>query len=243
MLNDHSAMELSESAKQFITESINTSNRRLEESFNDNLSQKINELKLELSSVKAENRTLRRQLKDVDIRYDSLEQYGRRTSVRIEGLEFQEGETNDELLVKVKEKLAKVDVTLLDSDVFRLHRSARAVEKDGKLFKQTLLKLSNWKIRERMQGINRTARVKKVGVRVHNDLTARRFALLSSARGRIYSNLARQYSAEEIGKLSDAENVFAYANINCELRIRARGTVLKFNTEDELERILSETFD
>ena len=43
-------------------------------------------------------------------------------------------------------------------------------------------------------------------------------------------------------ELPDHENVFAYANINSELRMRVRGKVLKFNTIPELQACMVEAF-
>ena len=173
---------------------------------------------------------------------DDLEQYGRRTSVRVEGLEFVEGETADGLFEKVRSNLEKVDIDLKETDVIRMHRSAKPVEKNGKVTAQTIIKMSNWKIRERMQGVNKACRAKKLSFRVNGDLTARRYKLLASARERIFSMLSRKYSKELIAKLPDEENVFAFANVNSKLRIRARKQIFKFNNEEQLDKIIREVF-
>ena len=178
------------------------------------------------------------------MKVDDLEQYSRRTSVRVEGLKYTPGETNEQLVQLVKNNLAKIDIQLLDSDIIRLHLSSKPFtrERDGVTVAQTLVKLSNWRMREKLHSANRLAREKNAGYRVHHDLTKRRFTLLKNAREKIDRQLARLYSKEELKTLPDGEKIFAFANVNCELRIRARGRILKFSTDDQLDQILREIF-
>ena len=96
-----------------------------------------------------------------------------------------------------------MDVMIQESDVVRLHRSSKPVGRDSKLVAQTIVKLVNWKIREKVHGVNKAARERKAGFRIHNDLTTRRFQLLSTARDRINSRLSRNYSKEEHEKLAN----------------------------------------
>ena len=116
---------------------------------------------------------------------DDLQQYGRRSSVRIEGIVFDQGETPAQLRQKVKDNVAELGITMEDVDIFRLHRSSRPKRcdrrKDGTMIAQTLVKLRSWDIREALHYANKTAREKKVKIRVHHDLTKRRYGLLSRA--------------------------------------------------------------
>ena len=67
--------------------------------------------------------------------------------------------------------------------------------------------------------------------------------LLGEARAQIKSRLLRTFTEEQIKKgLKDNENVFAYANINSDLRIRARGRVLSFNSIPELDAAIAIAF-
>jgi len=162
--------------------------------------------------------------------------------MRVEGIKFTEGETKEELRVLVKEELTKGGVVLKDRDIVRLHRSSKPFTKDGVTTKQCLVKLSNWSAREKFVGYNKRARNSGGKTRAKNDLTKRRLGLLEEARKRIYSRLKRSFNDEEINELPDAENVFAYANINSDLRIRARGTVHQFASEAELEDLIAHIF-
>ena len=246
--------------KQFIHDAVNgaisTATRRLEES----LTNKLNTLSLELSAAKADNASLRRQLTESDqslksenaslrqqmsvirTQHDDLEQYGRRMSVRIEGIEVKENETNDDLRAMVTEEMSKLGVSLRDEDIVRLHRSSRPSMKDGVTTAQTIVKVASWRAREKLHGLNKKAKNLKRRVRVNNDLTRRRYQLLSRARDKIYHGMTSRFSVEEMKTLSDDKNVFAYVNINSDLKVRVRGRVLAFNTDDELDHILQETF-
>ena len=100
---------------------------------------------------------------------------------------------------------------------------------------QTLVKLRSWDIREALHYANKTAREKKVKIRVHHDLTKRRYGLLSRARALVDNKMKSLYTKEQLDNLPKEEQVFAFANINCELRIRARGSVHNFADDDELD--------
>ena len=43
-------------------------------------------------------------------------------------------------------------------------------------------------------------------------------------------------------QIPDEDNVFAYCNINSELRIRAKKIVHRFNSEAELSKLMNDTF-
>ena len=229
--------------KQFIIEQIEKSRLSLEQTFNQKFQQltdELNDVKHELRETKTENRSLRRQLNEATGNMDDLEQYQRRQSVRIEGLKYTTGETNEQLHTLVKTELATIGIVLDDSDVIRLHRSSkpRARDTDNTLVAQTLVKLSNWKIREKLHSANRAAREKSAAFRIHHDLTKLRYGLLKSARERIDRHLLLQYDREQIKRLPEEDKIFAFANVNSELRIRARGRVFKFADDEQLEDVM-----
>ena len=74
-----------------------------------------------------------------DRKNDELEQYGRRISLRIEGLKFKKGESvsqcEDKVNTLIKEDL-KLDV--IDDEFDRIHRIGKVFKDDrsGKTFKQ-----------------------------------------------------------------------------------------------------------
>ena len=223
----------------------------LEKKFADRFAafqQNILELKMENATIKQENSTMRQRLIENDIRIDDLEQYGRRMNIRIEGLTWAEGETTEQLQKSIIEEVGKQGVTLKAADIIRLHRSSRPKEKNGVVTKQAIVRLATWKARERFHGFNKAARqteerTNKKHCRINNDLTKRRLQLLTEARSQISGQLANRFSEAELKKgLKDSDNVFAYSNINCELRMRVRGKVVSFNNLPELRACLDEAF-
>ena len=220
---------------------------KMENSLSTKFDTTVGELKGTIVELKEENARLRERLIKYDIAVDDLEQYGRRMSVRVEGIPWEEGETNDDLEKTMIAEFAKVGVKIEPPDIVRLHRSSKVKEwKQGRkvsLTKQCIIKFSNWRSREKFAGFNRKARAKPGTVRVNNDLTRRRLQLLTSARQRVEAHMKQLFTPEEIENgLPDTENVFAYANINSDLRMRIRGRVVSFNTLPELEAAVRTAF-
>ena len=113
-------------------------------------------------------------------------------AIRIEGIAWKEEETNVELETTVVKELGKHGVVLESGDIIRLHRSSKPKEKDGVVTKQTIVKLTRWRTREKFAGFNRRVRAAEqatgtAGTRVNNDLTKRRLMLLGEARAQIKS--------------------------------------------------------
>ena len=188
-----------------------------------NLLQQIGDLRSQVQTLNEENAELRRHLITADRRIDDLEQYGRRQNIRVENLTWIEGESAEQLESSLIEEFEKGGVKISDRDIIRLHRSSKPKEqKDGSFTKQCIIKLSNWKAREAFAGFNRKVKNNKaINIRINNDLTQRRLVLLKDARSRIRSGLLRSFTEDEIKDgLQDNHNIFAYANIQSDLRIR-----------------------
>ena len=203
------------------------------------LEETLVEVKEKLSEAEEEREELRREL-------DDLEQYGRRKSIRIENIPIQEGteETTDQLLETVKAKLNEIDVKIEDSDVIRLHRSSKPKKnKEGVTCAQTLLKLGNWKARERIAVVNKNARAKRKDIRVHNDLTQRRFQLLKYARDRTERAMARRYPNRDVrNNLRPEQKVYVFANIQSDLKFKIGQRTLSFNSYEEFDGMYEAEF-
>ena len=95
--------------KTFINTRFNELHEKLDASEKKiiELQNEVGLLKQQLGESRTENRSLRRQLNDQSIHIDDLEQYGRRMSVRIEGVPLVEGEKfdNSKLFVEIKKKV------------------------------------------------------------------------------------------------------------------------------------------
>ena len=184
---------------------------------------------------------LEKAVKRNDIGIDNLEQYGRRQNIWIEGLAYTEGETNADIENLVIEELAKIDISIKKRDIVRLHRTSKPTRNnhgEGRVA-QTIVKFGRWKAREKCHGVNKTARQKKVTFRIHHDLTKRRYVLLKGVRERIDQKMRAIYGSREIQR---DENVFAYADINSNLRVRAGQSTFPFNSKSEFNDVFDDIF-
>jgi 2'-5' RNA ligase len=198
---------------------------------------KSNEEKL----VKLANDLKRSQaeVRAVKIEMDNLQQYTRRRSVRIEGIEVVERETEEQLFGTIQEKLAELDVHVGESDVIRFHRSAapKPNKKTGKLCAQVIVKFARWQHRRQCHFANKKARAVKSTIRVHHDLTKRRYGLLLKARKLIDDKYGEQPDQDE-NDVNAPPKVFAYADMNSNLLVRRGREAFPFNDEKELPAIV-----
>ena len=213
-------VDLSESSMNFIGSIVADKIATAMRTFEEKLNEKIQRFSIQLSEARAENGSLRRQLDEVRVQMDDLQQYGRRMSIRIENLPvLKNGESSEEIFNQVKETVSGCGVVLEQSDIVRLHRSSKPrTNKTGVLVVQTLVKLGNWRAREKFRGFNKKAHDNHISVRANNDLTTRRYQLLSPARERIDQKLIQLYgSSQTVKELPDVQKVFALADINSRL--------------------------
>ena len=165
---------------------------------------------------------------DLFVAIDDLAQYGRKPSLRIEGIPFVKGETNDQLKTKVIDSLNEIHANVSDADIFRLHRSGKP-HKDrdtGILVAQSIVRFRHWAPRDRAYKAKKFAKDNSLPQQVKLDLTKRRLTLLNRAR-------------DALGKKHPIAH--AYADAECNLLIKNRAVDQKFffNTEKELFEILS----
>ena len=111
--------------------------------------------------------TLEAKLQKLEVKIDDNEQRGRKMNLRIEGIEFEEGETKGQLKTKILNTLNKMDANINAADICRFHRSGKPrVDRprgpDGKLLPlpvdpetpvvkvaQTIVKFRHWDARDR----------------------------------------------------------------------------------------------
>ena len=70
---------------------------------NDGLATRITAVESQVAIVRAVN-------ENFIIQQDDLEQYGRRTNIRIEGIQYEKGETGEQLKKKIEQSLSAVGV-------------------------------------------------------------------------------------------------------------------------------------
>ena len=159
-----------------------------------------------------------------DRKNDDLEQYGRRTSLRIDGLEFNEGESVSQCEDKVKSYLKEyLKLDVIDGEFDRIHRIGKVmkVEGSGKNVKQIIVKFKSFDTRSKVfRGRDKNSKVK-----VRLDLTIRRYKLLATA----YNMVANMSNVK-----------FVCANITCALCVHfVDGSWKFFNSKEELDKVLS----
>ena len=162
---------------------------------------------------------------------DDLEQYGRKNSLRIEGIEVSEMETNAQLTEKVAKSLNSMGANVSPSDFFRLHRSGKTHTKNGRRVAQTIVRFQSWAARSRAfktryanpDETHGQVRVRPQFVRL--DLTKRRLSLLEKAQS----------------ALKNHPQAHAYADAECNLLVVIRETKerFRFNSPYELDKALS----
>ena len=148
------------------------------------------------------------------------EQYRRRTCIRITNIPCEEKETSEEVLKKVKKLIKEeAEVYIPEENIDRVHRVGPKKNKNQAI----IVKFStfrHWTL------FYRARKKLKNGVKLHIDLTKKRFNLLLDAQSFIQ------------GK----ENVkYVYADINCNLKIRFSDNGEKiFSSMSELESMFPE---
>ena len=205
------------------------------------------ELKLLESRHNVAVRKLEHRLAELEYQQDNQEVRSRRWNVRIENIPFDgspKEESDEQLLVKIKEQCEKVGIPLADADVARYHRSSAPTKRDGTLQAQTIVKLSNWKARKLFQAANRTARTKKVKFFCSNDLTKRRHELLQYARGRIDRAMSAKFSESEIKerKIPEQDKCFTFSTPDGQLLVRIDGKMFPYETQEEFMRLFQNNF-
>ena len=182
---------------------------------NVDLEKRMSQMESQVAIVRAAN-------KNLIIDQDDLQQYGRRTNIRLEGLEYEERETHCQLKAKVEDALKSVGVDMKDGLLERFHRSGAPYVYNGKRVAQTIIRLRYWEQRVQAQQGKKVARENNLPVMIRNDLTKRRQFLLKRATD----------------LLPKRKGTFAFANINSNLVVRDGELLHSFNTEQELDDIL-----
>ena len=161
-------------------------------------------------------------------RLDDLESYGRRQNLRIVGIPPPSDgrkESADQVLEKVKDAIAALDVPNLNVDevIDRAHRVGKKFKRVGsnEEIHPIIVRFTSWRSRTAVY----RKREKRGRTRFYTDLTKRRLDLKKLADARTKDN-------EKVN--------FAFADVNNNIGLRlADDRMAYFNSEDELDRILA----
>ena len=155
-------------------------------------------------------------------RIDDSEQYSRRTSLRINGINYEKNETAAQCLEKVKKEVTKLGIKLDDCEFDRAHRIGRSV--DGK-DRQMIVKFATFRARTLVyRNRNKDGKNEAGKVKFYIDQTKRRFDL---------RKMAVDYCEEK------PQVDFVFVDINCNLCLRFKSGEFKFfNSKEELVNIV-----
>ena len=157
-----------------------------------------------------------------EARIEALEQYGRRSNLRIHGVKTADKETDEDVMNIVEEVAEQIGVEFSREDVFRAHRVGKEKKLDnGTASQQIIVKWKTWDARCAFYRARPTPRrpltldagKQQCFSSISMDLTKQRLDLLDSARKKLKENMPNK------------KGVFAYANINCRLAVDTLHTV------------------
>ena len=189
------------------------------------LDQVVGELKLRDEKIECLEGQLVAQAKiieDLQVKCDSVEQYGKRLNLRINGIPVPEDgkETEAECLQKVKTLIeTNKDIEIPDHAYDRVHRVGLPKVVKGKAEHQMIVRFTSWRYRSAVYKNRKNFEDAKVFL----DITKRRYAL-------------KQKAIDKVG--ADPRVDFICIDSNCNLSIRLKsGKFLHFATEDELDSL------
>jgi len=193
----------------------------------------INELKViienqrqTISAQKKDIDSLKEEVKNIKKENENLEQYGRRTSLRIVGIPPSKNETGEECLQKVVDVINGTDVQIPECCIDRAHRIGRPFKReDGSVAQTVIVKFSTWRHRTMFYRARKSESCKKKKIKIYIDLTKRRLQLLKDARE----------------KVKNWENVeYVFVNVNCQLSLKLKNSDQSqlFNDLDDLDVLL-----
>ena len=204
------------------------------------LAARVEALEQDKAKLEAENEIKSKTIEHLTKRCDKLEdennhleQYTRRTNLRIHGVKVAEGqESNDDVLKIVEEVHKDIGVAFDRKEIFRAHRVGKKNKQDnGETHQSIIVKFRSWdkrtalyRARPTLKKPTESKRYKTIGL----DLTTRNLTLLDMARSKIKE---RRESGTETG----VNFPYAFADVNCNLVVRLGDSKFKyFSNNDEL---------
>ena len=164
----------------------------------ERVSSTVNLLQKHVSSLKENNIALQKKCSDLELSIDNNEHYSRRTCLRITNIPCEEKETSEEVLKKEKTIKEEAEVYTPEETIDRAHRVGPKKNKNQAI----IVNFSTFRHRTLFY---RTRKKLSNGIKLHTDLTKKRF------------NLLLDVQSFTQGK----ENVkYVNADINCNWRIR-----------------------
>ena len=180
---------------------------------------KIEELQKKVFEFEVKADYTEKRFELLERRLDDYEQYSRRTSLRVNGIPYDQNETAENCLQKVKTEIAKLGVNIENCEFDRAHRIGVSKEGEHKE-RQMIVKFTTFRARTEVY----RNRKREGKIRFYIDQTKRRFTL---------KRMAMDYVK------SKPEVDFVFVDVNCNLCIRFKNNTYKFfNSEEELYKLV-----
>lgn len=140
-------------------------------------------LNAEISVLKQSNSELKNELDDLKSKTDELEQYSRRSCVRISGVREAENENINEIVMGISRRIG---ANIAPSDIDRLHRVGRKVgrgeHQGARRTRDIIVKFTNYGARLAFLKGRKTLREQNASVFINEDLTSARMELAFECR-------------------------------------------------------------
>ena len=157
---------------------------------------------------------------------DEIEQYQRRLSLRINGIELKcagASEPGEKCLEKVKEVFKELNVDVPDLVLDRAHRIGKVTEKNGRRYRPMIVRFTTWRHRTAVYRARKASQKYKI----HLDITKHRLRLMEKAK--------------DLLNETEKRNSFAFADVNCRMCLKLDDKYHYFETEEDLLQILCPT--
>ena len=191
VLSDNDVLRVAMKAKAIMMEEIETLVKLKVNEATAELKQDVNFLKDENSKLKDEIKKLENTCKS---NIDDLEQYSRRSCVRISGIKEEEGENTDELVLNLARR---VSADIRPEDLDRSHRVGRPREVSQNANtvprpREIIVKLTNYRARMQLLKGRAFLRSTKAKIFINEDLTSARKEIAYECRGLKRDNKIRK---------------------------------------------------
>ena len=157
-LSDSDAIRIATLIKEMIRQDIS-------DMVKQQVSDQTSTLMKEITALKQENTSLKEDISAIRLQQDELEQYSRRTCIRIGNIREHDGESTDSIVLNVS-KESGADISA--SDIDRSHRVGK--HKPGK-HREIIVKFVNYKARTRFIKSRKTLRERNCAIYLNEDLT------------------------------------------------------------------------
>ena len=201
------------------------------------LSQRLDEMDRKMDQVIAENRIKGCVISSLETEVNRLQQYTRRYSIIIAGVDRPRNESNAELKEKVESIIGGVNSSTTPADIDKFHRNGPIKNNSQEIivrFKTHSAKETLYKQRKTLNDNN---------IKIRPSLTPNTKKLLHEAEKFLETN-RESFAYSEMDNLPD----FVFANVHGELHVKMakrvkKGMFFKFNTLDELIGVISNAQD